>query len=341
MKPCLAQISKSQSFRSFRYTKRENVQSRVDPVSVRRGSFRWYTTPINGRPLPFELNHSFPNVGTVNKDNYDLRVCEALLLGQKEMGEVPGDLSTNLENPKRTRKNLKNLLTLAKKDFSEDFCTRMDEILMYELSLVQSKITDVDSLPDINEVDSVKPCKISVWQGDITLLKIGAIVNAANKGMCGCFIQGHMCIDNIIHDKSGPRLRMECRQMMRKQGKLEETGKAKLTKGYCLPADFVLHTVGPIAEYEGHEQPELLASSYRECLNLAKANNIRSVAFCCISTGIFGYPQGPASSVAMGTVKSWLEDEENQGSMDCVVFNVFKNEDLMHYKNNMSKFFLV
>eukprot|EP01126_Amoeba_proteus_P005340 TRINITY_DN11778_c0_g1_i1.p1 TRINITY_DN11778_c0_g1~~TRINITY_DN11778_c0_g1_i1.p1 ORF type:complete len:215 (+),score=27.84 TRINITY_DN11778_c0_g1_i1:542-1186(+) len=159
----------------------------------------------------------------------------------------------------------------------------------------------------MNFLSELGQCKISVWKGDICTLRIGAIVNAANSHMLGCFSPSHPCIDNAIHDKAGPRLRAACRDLMRAQGTLENTGCAKITPAFCLPSEFVLHTVGPIYPEHG-EREDLLASCYTECLKLAQEKGIRTVAFCCISTGVFGYPILPATLLALRTVKNYLSE---------------------------------
>uniref|UniRef100_A0A6B2LJT1 Macro domain-containing protein n=1 Tax=Arcella intermedia TaxID=1963864 RepID=A0A6B2LJT1_9EUKA len=170
-----------------------------------------------------------------------------------------------------------------------------------------------------------------VWQGNICLLEVDAIVNAANDYMLGCFTPNHACIDNVIHCSAGPRLRIDCRKLMTQQGHREPTGKAKITKAYHLPSKHVVHTVGPITQ--GWEKPraDLLASSYKSCLDVAKEHHLKSIAFCCISTGVFGYPNAPAVEVAVSTVMDWLE--ANPGAIDKVIFNVFKDIDAALYTN--------
>lgn len=144
---------------------------------------------------------------------------------------------------------------------------------------------------------------IAVWRGDITTLDADAIVNAANSQMLGCFVPNHRCIDNAIHTYAGIQLRLACKRIMNEQGHEEPTGSAKLTSGFNLPAAHVLHTVGPIVPTgipSAHDR-ELLASCYRSCLELAAAHNLHSVAFCCISTGEFRYPNREAAQVAIDT----------------------------------------
>jgi O-acetyl-ADP-ribose deacetylase (regulator of RNase III) len=172
--------------------------------------------------------------------------------------------------------------------------------------------------------------QISLWQGDITRLAVDAIVNAANSQMLGCFVPCHGCIDNAIHTAAGVRLRLACAELMDKQGTPEPTGRAKITQGFNLPARNVLHTVGPIVP-DGHpsqSDQELLASCYRSCLELACEYGLSQVAFCCISTGEFGYPQREAAVVAVNTVRSFLSEDTDMK----VVFDVFSNADLGIYQ---------
>lgn len=186
----------------------------------------------------------------------------------------------------------------------------------------------------VTEFKSLKPVKnkLYIWQGDITTLKIEGIVNAANTEMLGCLIPNHNCIDNIIHTKAGAQLRLECAEIMKQQGRKEAVGRAKLTAAYNLPADYVIHTVGPLVK-GGRVSPmkqELLAKCYRSCLELADKNSIGSIAFCSISTGVFGYPKEQAAAVAVETVQEYLQ---KTGSEINVVFNVFGTDDLKIYEN--------
>ncbi|MET8762400.1 protein-ADP-ribose hydrolase [Lentzea sp. NPDC004782] len=166
-----------------------------------------------------------------------------------------------------------------------------------------------------------------VWRGDITHLMADAIVNAANDALLGCFQPGHPCVDNAIHAAAGPRLRADCHRIMTAQAAPEPTGTAKITRGYHLPAPFVLHTVGPIVRGKvlpAHETA--LSDSYRSCLDLAaEVEKIRTIAFCGISTGIFGFPKRAAARIAAGTVVDWLA--AHPGRFDRVVFTTFSDED--------------
>ena len=166
---------------------------------------------------------------------------------------------------------------------------------------------------------------IYLWRGDITTLECGAIVNAANSGMTGCYQPCHNCIDNCIHTYAGVQLRLKCAEMMAQQGYEEPTGQAKITPAYNLPCDYVIHTVGPIVRGElTREHCELLESCYRSCLELADENNVESIAFCCISTGVFMFPNEKAAEIAVRTVQEYKAET---GSEIEVAFNVFTEQD--------------
>ena len=179
-------------------------------------------------------------------------------------------------------------------------------------------ITDAAALPEAEP-------GICLWQGDITTLRCDAIVNAANSGMTGCYVPNHRCIDNCIHTYAGMQLRQTCAELMRRQGHEEPTGTAKLTPAYNLPSKYVLHTVGPIVQGPLTTRHKAqLASCYRACLELAAAHGLQSVAFCCISTGVFGYPPHAAAEVAVATVREFLQTKT---SIQKVIFNVFTTSD--------------
>ena len=181
---------------------------------------------------------------------------------------------------------------------------------------------------DIDDLSPVQP-GIYLWQGDITTLRCDAIVNAANSGMTGCYVPNHRCIDNAIHTFAGVQLRLACDQIMQKQGYPEPTGQAKITPAFNLPCRYVIHTVGPIiADAPTERDCELLESCYRACLNLAAANNLESVAFCCISTGEFHFSNEQAAEIAVRTVKDFLHQPT---SVKKVIFNVFKEIDKSIY----------
>jgi O-acetyl-ADP-ribose deacetylase (regulator of RNase III) len=175
----------------------------------------------------------------------------------------------------------------------------------------------------------------ALWRGDITTLRVDAIVNAANAKMLGCFQPFHTCIDNAIHSTAGPRLREDCHAIIQRQGRPEGTGWAKLTRAYNLPAKYILHTVGPIVvNGESRVLPEheqQLSDCYHSCLDLSKrVSTIRSIAFCCISTGVFGFPQELAARIALQAVEQWLSS--NSDSLELVVFNVFREDDFEIYE---------
>lgn len=206
---------------------------------------------------------------------------------------------------------------------NEEFLTVQDEYLSAE--------RDMGGVVDGNALPSLRSDKrLVLWQGDITTLKADAIVNAANSGMRGCFRALHSCIDNIVHSKSGIQLRLYCDELMNRQGYEEPTGQAKITPAYNLPSRYVLHTVGPIIEgrVTRHDR-ELLASCYRSCLELAAENGLESVAFCCISTGVFHFPNQEAAEIAVKTVTDFLK---TQTSIKKVIFNVFKDTDQQIYR---------
>ena len=180
-------------------------------------------------------------------------------------------------------------------------------------------------------LDSLTPIRphVLLWQGDITALASDAIVNAANSQMTGCWAPNHLCIDNCIHTFAGVQLRYECDRLMEAQGCSEPTGSAKITKSYNLPCKYVIHTVGPIAN--GHPSAmhrEQLAACYRSCYGLAKNQGLKSIAFCCISTGVFGFPQKQAAEIAIATVSDLIEADSCPLN---VVFNVFLDEDARIY----------
>ena len=204
---------------------------------------------------------------------------------------------------------------------AEDFLTVQNNLLQSIIS--ENGVTDVDTLKPLQE-------NIYLWRGDITTLKVGAIVNAANSGMLGCFMPCHLCIDNAIHTFAGVQLRLECTEIMQKQGHAEKTGKAKITSAYNLPCDFILHTVGPIIYNNVSEKDkQLLSDCYVSCLSLAEENKIKSVAFCCISTGEFHFPNEEAANIAVNTVSAFLK---NSKYIKKIVFNVFKEQDENIYR---------
>lgn len=221
------------------------------------------------------------------------------------------------------KKLLRSLMNVRNpRPVSQDFLTVQDAYLQEELA--QRGVTDLADLTPIRP-------GIYLWQGDITTLRCDAIVNAANSGMTGCYVPCHGCIDNCIHTYAGIQLRQECAAIMRKQGREEETGGAKITPGYNLPCKYILHTVGPIVTGPlTRREEELLASCYRSCLELAAENGLEHIAFCCISTGEFHFPNREAAEIAVKTVTDFLQTPT---SIRKVIFNVFKDIDAECYRD--------
>ena len=230
----------------------------------------------------------------------------------------------NIPTDKQGQENLLRSLMNVRppRPISNDFLKIQDEYLTERN--IERGITDVDTLAPVKS-DS----RLYIWQGDITTLKCDAIVNACNSQMLGCFSPMHACIDNFIHTYAGMELRLKMHEIMAKQGHEEETGKAKITSGYNLPTKYILHTVGPIIQWKvTKEDEDLLASCYTECLKLAADTGVESIAFCCLSTGVFRFPQQRAAEIATSTVKQYLNKDSR---IKKVIFNVFKDEDLKIY----------
>jgi O-acetyl-ADP-ribose deacetylase (regulator of RNase III) len=224
---------------------------------------------------------------------------------------------------------LKALLTIRPpRPMSTELARRLDTYLQGQARAAQ--VVQAKTLPTL--VHRPGGCSLSLWQGDITQLAIDAIVNACNADLLGCFRPFHACIDNAIHAAAGPSLRADCARLMQLQGSREATGKAKITPAHHLPSQFVLHTVGPIVTGQpSASQRRDLASCYRACLSLAdKQDGVDSVAFCGISTGVFGFPREPAADIALDTVNDWLHD--NPGRLSQVVFDVFSDADHQVYE---------
>ena len=246
----------------------------------------------------------------------------AILLA--EMSEYRAQAAQVEETQEAQRELLRALMNVRPpRPLSEEFLRMQDALLSAERKA--RGVVDVMTLPAVPS-----DARIVLWQGDITRLNADAIVNAANSALLGCFIPCHRCIDNTIHSAAGLQLRAACEELMKRQGHPEPTGAAKITAGYNLPARHVLHTVGPIVHgtlTEEHRQ--LLASCYRSCLTLAAKNGLKSVAFCCISTGEFHFPNDAAAEIAVREVRAFLAENT---SVERVVFNVFKDADLHIYE---------
>ena len=256
----------------------------------------------------------------------------------EEMPQYKADAATFPDEIHAQRRLLRSLMNLRQPGpMSTDFMREQD-ILLQEEAANKSVVTP-DELPTIADETSKDitpqgaPARnLILWQGDITRLAADGIVNAANSAMLGCFAPCHGCIDNAIHSAAGLQLRDACAQLMKQQGHPEPTGQAKITPAYNLPSKFVLHTVGPIIPSDrqpNEAEAELLASCYQSCLDLAAQHHLKSIAFCCISTGEFHYPRKEAAQIALNTVSRWLA---SSGSEMKVIFNVFKDEDLEVYR---------
>ena len=207
---------------------------------------------------------------------------------------------------------------------SEEYLAAEDEYLRQKTA--EKGITDIADLSPVED-------NIYLWRGDITTLKCGAAVNAANSGMTGCYQPCHNCIDNCIHTFAGIRLRLNCSEIMKKQGYPEPAGQAKITSAYNLPCEYVIHTVGPIVQGNlTAEHCRLLESCYQSCLKIAVQNGIDSIAFCCISTGVFGFPKQEAAEIAVYTVRDFLKSNGIK-----VIFNVFGSEDYDIYRKILGK----
>lgn len=207
---------------------------------------------------------------------------------------------------------------------SEELLALQDELL--QGMIAEKGIVRVEDLPPV----PLDP-RLRIWRGDITTLAADAIVNAANSQMLGCWQPGHSCIDNAIHTFAGVQLRLACADLMARQGHEEPTGAAKVTPAFNLPSRYVIHTVGPIAN--GMPSPlhrAQLAQCYLSCLDAADARGLESIAFCCISTGVFGFPQHEAARIAVDTVRDWLCDRSSNMT---VVFNVFLVQDEAIYRS--------
>ena len=242
-------------------------------------------------------------------------LIEYLLSERKENAEIPNDA----EAQKRLFRALVNVR--MPKSASREFLKIQGEYLREELLL--------KGITDIAELNPIMP-DIYLWKGDITTLKCDAIVNAANSRMLGCFCPNHNCIDNAIHTFAGVELRKSCCDIMSLQGREEPVGRAKITPGYNLPCRYIIHTVGPMVfgALDGTHEKQL-SNCYRSCLALADKNFLESIAFCCISTGEFNFPNERAAKIAVQTVGEYKRETKSKIK---VIFNVFKEYDHEIYK---------
>jgi len=262
----------------------------------------------------------------VTKEEIITKLLQTL---EKEHGQ-------HINNYSNKRQLLKGLLTVREaRPLPKKFINKLDTLL--QLELVEKSIVQTHDLTPVSEL--VPQCnfsesdQLSLWQGDITRLGADAIVNAANKYMLGCFQPYHACIDNAIHSAAGPQLREDCSIIMSMQQELETTGSAKITRGYNLPARYVLHTVGPKVQSGltlTDNQREELADCYRSCLELAnEIQNIKTMAFCAISTGVYGFPKSEAANIAVRTVNAWMSTHTHH--FERIIFNVFSADDYNEY----------
>lgn len=245
------------------------------------------------------------------------RLIHDLIHEDPQYQDLP--IPKDMQNKQKLLRSLMNVR--PPRQIDEDFLAIQDAYLSKRIQ--EKGITKFQDLQSIQN-------GIYLWQGDITTLQVDAIVNAANSQMLGCFVPCHGCIDNAIHTYAGIELRLECAKIMEAQGYAQPIGQAKITHAYQLPCRYILHTVGPYIY--GHVQQKdqnALASCYRSCLDLAKDHAIKSIAFCCISTGEFNFPNDLAAQIAIETVKTW--QKENPNTIE-VIFNVFKDQDYQIYK---------
>ena len=235
------------------------------------------------------------------------------------LAEMP-ELKMSASQVKSKRKLLRALMNIRPPlPIKSSFLTVQDQLLQSEI--LDKSIVTLDQIPTVAD-------HIRLWQGDITRLEVDAIVNAANSQLLGCFVPCHNCIDNAIHSAAGLELRQACCELMTKQDHEEPIGRAKITPAFNLPSKFVIHTVGPIVSGQlTVDDEKMLAQCYLSCLKLAVKKNLSSIAFCCISTGEFHFPNERAAQIAVDTVKNFLIDNSIE-----VVFNVFKDLDLTVYQ---------
>jgi O-acetyl-ADP-ribose deacetylase (regulator of RNase III) len=275
-----------------------------------------------------ELGAPFIADPPISAHDYPALITELLELFGAEAAQPVPLTASDAER----RRLLKALLTVRPPHPLDDAVWRKLDRLFHFEKLDRGRV-DPNELPMLAaEYDSCRYAfanRTVLWQGDISLLAADAITNAANNALLGCFQPFHNCIDNAIHSCAGPRLRDDCEKIMRLQGQPEDTRHAKLTRAYHLPSRYVAHTVGPIVG-SGQPSPRQaaeLANCYTNTLDTcAQLGDIRSVAFCCISTGVFGYPQEKAAGVAIRAVEQWRLDHP-RSTIDTVIFNVFRDDD--------------
>jgi O-acetyl-ADP-ribose deacetylase (regulator of RNase III) len=254
---------------------------------------------------------------------------------------LAGESGRSLYLPSKTadqRKLIRSLLNIRQPaELPVDIRNTLDRLLWTQR--VESGIIEQNDIPSIHEAFGYKQCNgdvLALWWGDITCLEVDAIVNAANEELLGCFGPLHYCIDNAIHSAAGPQLRNDCDTIMQIQGRNELPGCAKITRAYNLPAKFVIHTVGPIVQGSLMEHHKvLLTSSYTACLDVAaEIDRIKSIAFCCISTGVYGFPQEEAAPLAVAAIKRWLDSYPKR--FEKVIFDVYTDRDYELYRRIFS-----
>lgn len=253
----------------------------------------------------------------MNQTERRIFLIRALLSERRAYADIA--LPEEVQEQKRLLRSLMNLR--PPQPVSDDFLAVQDAYL--QESTRQKGITELASLTPVQE-------GIYLWRGDITTLRCDAIVNAANSQMLGCFCPCHGCIDNAIHTYAGVQLRLACAQLMRAQGHDEETGTAQITPAFNLPCKYVLHTVGPIVRGRLTEKHRAqLAACYHACLTLAEKHGARHLAFCCISTGEFFFPNEQAAEIAVAAVQAYRQRTNSRME---VIFNVFKEQDHVLYR---------
>ena len=247
----------------------------------------------------------------------------------------------NLETPADTagkKRILRSLMNIRMPKMLPPAVLKIQDDYLQERNR-ENGIVEISDIPTVAELGSKHAFadKLSVWQGDITRLAVDAIVNAANSQMLGCFVPMHTCIDNCIHTFAGVQLRAECNQKMKELRSEygpdyeQPTAVPMLTDGYNLPAKKIIHIVGPVVSGRLTASLEQdLADCYKNTLDLCMEKGIKSVAFCCISTGVFHFPNKRAAEIAAETVADWLVGHPD--AMERVIFNVYKDEDKEYYE---------
>lgn len=254
---------------------------------------------------------------TMNQSERRIFLIEKLKQEQLRYADIP--LPSSTQEQRNLLRSLMNVRMASAMD--DDFLQIQNEYLQ--------QINAEKGIVTLDDMEELQP-DFFLWKGDITRIQAGAIVNAANSGMTGCYQPCHNCIDNCIHTYAGIQLRNFCAAMMQKQGHEEPTGQAKITPAFNLPCDYVIHTVGPIVSGKltaAHEN--LLKSCYESCLKIAEEHQVQSIAFCCISTGVFMFPNERAAEIAVQTVKAHKQQFHSKIK---VIFNVFKDEDEQIYR---------